>query len=751
MVRTIPGIQDRRGFDILHGLYLLRRNRWVIAACVVLGVAIAIAVSVLMKPRYEAMSDLNVHPEDSAALDLGTVGDLATGSSGLDWSDKLETQVRILESDTLAWDVISKLRLDQNAAFNKPLFGKPELTPAGKDISTVDADRKSDLIDKFSKSLRVQAVPKSEVLEIRFRSSDPELAAKVVNTLTASYMQHNFMTRFEATMQASSWLQQRLSDLKNNVEASQQKLADYQAKANIIGADETDNLAISDLTDSSKQLTDAEADRIMKEAKYRLAQSGNPELIGTILPDSVLPVLRSQEVDLKNQLAQLTPKFGPNYPKVIQLNNQIAQLDASLKKETSDIQERFRTEYESARQTEDQLRASVGKKKQEAFSESAKFSQYDILKNEVVSGRNLYEDLLRKLNEAGIAAGLRSTNVDVIDPATTPTDPVLPNPTLFMVIGLFGGIVLGVGAAFVREAVDQTIGSPDEAEEITSSAMIGLIPHFALDAPGKRGAMNALAPAASATGPGVPIAAERPSSRFAEAFRALRTSLLLCNPGSAPRVIMITSAQPGDGKSTVCVNLSAVLAQGGAKVLLVDGDLRRGNLAQRLKLNTATGLSECLAGGASWREQVHRLPNIEGLWVLGGGHRPPNPGDLITSTTMEALVEEWKREFDHIVIDTPPVVAVTDGVVLSRNADAVVLIARAGITGRHPLHQARSLLANVSAKVVGVVVNDFDPKSKSYGYGYGYEYARGYESYYDDQDSAPAAVKGSDNGNGRVQ
>ncbi|ABF39840.1 Protein-tyrosine kinase [Candidatus Koribacter versatilis Ellin345] len=709
-------VQEDREADLLHVLYVLRRHLQMIIGVTAFGVLVAILFCLFMKPRYEGMADLNVHPEESAALDMGALGDLATGAGGLDWSSKLETQARILKSDTLAWDVISQLRLDQNEAFaTKSLFGRSLQTPVGKDVSSVDEARKSKLLTRFSKALRVEAVPKTQVIEIRFRSTDPALAAKVVNTLTSSYMHHNFMTRFEATMQASAWLQQRLTELKNNVEESQRKLAEYQSKANIIGTDETDNLAVSDLTDVSKQLTDAESDRIMKEAKYRLAQTGNPELIGTILPDSVLPVLRSQEADLRNQLAQYSTKFGSNYPKVIQLNNQLAQTDASLKKEIRDIEERFRTEYESAKRTEDQLRASVENRKKEAFSQSAKFSQYDILKNEVASGRSLYEDLLRKLNEAGIAAGLKSTNVDVIDPSAVPQLPVLPNVPLFIALGLFGGAFLGVCSAFVKESIDQTISSPEDAEEMAGISTIGLIPHFSMEG------LNALATENQSVLARVPLAADRPQSKLAEAFRALRTSLLLANAGAPPKVIMITSAQPGDGKSTVSVNISAVLAQSGARVLLVDADLRRGVLARNLKVMPEGGLSECLAGRKSWRDLIIPVNGVANMWVLPAGHRPPSPADLFTSNKMEEILNEWRGAFDHVVIDTPPVVAVTDGVVLSQKTDAVLLIARASRTGRHPLRHARMLLAKVRANVVGLVVNDFDAKAKYYGYSYSYD------------------------------
>ena len=246
------------------------------------------------------------------------------------------------------------------------------------------------------------------------------LAQEIVNHLVSAYTQRTFMTRYNDTMKASDWLSGQLAQLKSEVEESQSKLSKFQKQTGIFGTDENDNLVLSKLDDLSKELTDAEADRIVKEAKYRVAQSGNPELIGTIVPDSVLPVLRGQEADLKEQLAQANSEYGPHYPKVIQLGNQLAQVEKSLQTEIADIQERFHTDYQVSAGTEKQLRTAFDQQKQQAYDMSAGLDQYGILKREMESGNDLYEDLLKKLKEAGVVASLKAATVDVIDPATAP-------------------------------------------------------------------------------------------------------------------------------------------------------------------------------------------------------------------------------------------------------------------------------------------------------------------------------------------
>jgi capsular exopolysaccharide synthesis family protein len=531
-------------------------------------------------------------------------------------------------------------------------------------------------------------------------------------------------------MQASGWLHDRLTEMKKDVEDAGAQLADYQKGANIIGTDETDNLAVNQLSDMGKQVTDAEADRILKEAKYRLAMTGNPELIGTIVPDSVLPTLRSQEAQLNTGLAQAKAEYGARYPKVVQLQSQLDQVHKALATETADIQARFKSEYDAALHTEADLKQSMDHLKQDAFSQSAKFNKYVLLKNEADAKEQLYDDLLKKLNEAGVSAGLKSTNVDVIASADAPVKPALPNIPVFLAVGTTAGLIFGVLATVILENLNRSVSSIEDVTQIVDLPIMGMLPHVSSD--------NLRSPADSELRRSVPllqVVIQRPQSEYAEAISALRSALLLASAGAPPKIIMLTSSLPSEGKSLTSVNFAASLALAGRRVLLVDADLRRGALVTRGAGRQMSGLTGCLSGATAWREQLQPVPlNTGTLMILPSGIRPPNPAELLGSKTMEALVEEWRREFDFVLFDTPPVAIVTDGVVLSPLMDAILLIVRINKTSRLALRESYSRLGMVSLNLKGVIVNDMDLAKQYYGYGYG-SY-RKYYTYYESKDEA---------------
>ncbi|MGA3372927.1 MAG: polysaccharide biosynthesis tyrosine autokinase [Terracidiphilus sp.] len=722
--------------DLHRVIESFQKHKLLLFLSVAIGLALAFLVCVFMTPRYDAVTYLNIHPESSAALDLGDLAELASGAGGLDWDAKVQTEVLIISSEPRAWDVITQLRLDQNPTFMRPgILGflgecKMRVTPAGKSIETVPPCLRYQLLQRFSKALEVEALPKSQVVSIRFRSTDPRLAADVVNRLASSYLQYNFVTRYQATMQASGWLHDRLTEMKKDVEDAGAQLADYQKNANIIGTDETDNLAVNQLSDMGKQVTDAEADRILKEAKYRLAMTGNPELIGTIVPDSVLPTLRSQEAQLNTGLAQAKAEYGARYPKVVQLQSQLDEVHKALATETADIQARFKSEYDAALHTEADLKQSMDLLKQDAFSQSAKFNKYVLLKNEADAKEQLYDDLLKKLNEAGVSAGLKSTNVDIIASADVPVKPALPNVPVFLAVGTAAGLIFGVLSTITIENLNRSVRSIEDVTQIVNLPIMGMLPHVSPD--------NLRSSADSELRKSVPllqVVIQRPQSEYAEAISALRSALLLASAGAPPKIIMLTSSLPSEGKSLTSVNFAASLALAGRRVLLVDADLRRGALVARGASRQMSGLTGCLSGATAWREQVQPVPLDSGtLMILPSGIRPPNPAELLGSQTMESLVEEWRREFDFVLFDTPPVAIVTDGVVLSPLMDAVLLIVRINKTSRLALRESYSRLQMVSRKLIGVIANDMDLAKQYYGYGYG-SY-RKYYTYYESREES---------------
>jgi succinoglycan biosynthesis transport protein ExoP len=687
---------------------------------------------IVKTPRYEAVADLAINPEGSNSLDMGDIT-ASLGGGGLGFDEKLETQVHILKSKSLAWTVINELRLDHEPTFaggpKFVFFGPRNCSDHLDQMERMSPECRNAILRKFNKSLTVLTIPRTQAVEITFRDANPTLAREVVNHLASAYTQRTFMTRYDDTMKSSDWLSGQMVQLKKTTEDSQSKLSKFQKQTGIFGTDENNNLVLSKLDDLSKELTDAEADRILKEAQYRVAQSGNPELIGTIVPDSVLPVLRGQEADLKIKLAQATSEYGPHYPAVIQLDNQLAQVEKSLQKEIADIRERFRTAYEVSSGTEKQMRAGFDQQKQMANDMSEGLDQYGILKREVESNNDLYQDLQKKLKEAGVVASLKAATIDPIDMATLPTKPVEPNIPLVLVLSIIFGLGTGVGLTFAAENLDNVARSTEEFEALTAIPLFAVIPHLNIERKKQSGQEGAADAEASQNASIVSL--QRPNSQFAEAFRALRTALQLASAGTPPKRVLIASAVPEEGKTTICLNLAAVFSQRTERVLLVDSDLRRGPVQERLGILKNFGLSGSLTGVGNWRDAVVALPKIPNLFVLQCGAHPPNPAELLGSTQMHGLLEEWEAEYDRVIIDSPPVLLVTDAVLIAQWIDVVLLVSRIGVTPRAGFRRAAELLQTGTAKLTGLVVNDSGTSDHYYGYGYGYGSKKGY--YSDDE------------------
>jgi capsular exopolysaccharide synthesis family protein len=718
--------------SLSHLIRVFQRRKWTIIASAIVVILLGALYCIVKTSRYEAVADLAINPEGSNSLDMGDIT-ASLGGGGLGFDEKLETQVHILKSKSLAWNVISELRLDKEPTFageHKSIFGRQACSYPDQ-IERMSPECRNAILKKFASSLTVQSIPRTQAVEITFRDANPTLAREIVNHLVSAYTQRTFKTRYDDTMKTSDWLSGQMTQLRSNIEESEARLARFQKQTGIFGTDENDNLVLSKLDDLSKEVTDAEADRILKEAQYRVAQSGNPELIGTIVPDSVLPVLRGQEADLKSQLAQATSEYGPKYPAVTQLQDQLAQVEKSLQKEIMDIQERFHTAYQTSADTEKQMKAAFDQQKKLATDMSEGLDQYGTLKREVESSNNLYDDLLMKLKEAGAVATLKAATVDAIDLATLPTKPVEPNTPLILALCTIAGLGIGVALAFVAENLDNIIRSSEEFEALANVPLFGVIPHMSTERK-KRNGVEAATEAEASQNAGI-VSLQRPNSQPAEAFRTLRTALLLASPGTPPKTVIIGSAVPTEGKTVVSMNLAAVFSQRAERVLLVDSDLRRGTIQSRLNIPKNYGLSGSLSGAGNWRDAVLPLPQVSNLFVLQSGFRPPNPAELLGSTQMHGLIEEWRAEYDRVIIDSPPVLLVTDAVLIAQWTDVILIVSRIGVTPRAGFRRTAQLLRAGKANITGLIVNDTGIADHYYGYGYGYGYGSKKGYYSDDE------------------
>ncbi len=702
---------------------ILVKRKWTIIATLLVVMTLATLISLRTTPMYVAIGKIAIFRDSSDLVSFKDVG--STTSDDWDYTVAMDTQVKILMSDTMALAVARNLAV--NAANSRQNLQNLGTIPLGK---SAGLDPKAELaaIGEIKSNLTITTIPNTRMIEIRFMSPDPSHAAQVVNTLTSTFIQENLKTRYESIMQASDWLQKQLADLQMKVEVSQEKLVKYQKENDILGIDEKQNIVTVKLDELNRDLTAAQGDRIQKEANYKLAQNGSAELSSS-QQGGLLEKLRSQETDLKTQLAQLSTQFGPSYPKVKEVRNQLAQVELSIQQENSKALARMQRDYQTSLQREALLRNALEQQKAEANKLNERAIQYNLLKRDVDTNRQLYEGLLQKLKEAGMAAGLRSSNIRVIDSARVPTSPATPDIPRNLAIALLIGLTGGVALAFLREALDNTIRTPEHVAQIAGLPSLGIIPSSLRLAPkAGNGRPNLALAAAAGRADGIELVSHsRPKSEMAEAYRALRTSILLSSLGAPPKVILVTSALPQEGKTTTSINSAIVLAQKGARVLLVDADLRRPGIHQKMGLKPRAGLSTLLAGSETFDNLVIPSPQLPNLFVLPAGPAPPHPAELLGSELMKNYLTQWRERFDHILIDTPPVLSVTDAVLLSVDADSVVLVIRSGQTTKEALRRARTLLTQVNARMMGVVLNAVDlqaPDLHYYYYGtkYGGQY-----------------------------
>ena len=715
---------------ILHYWHILRKRKWAVLATFAIVFALSAIATLNTTRLYQATSRVAIFPENPNVLGFK---DMENSAPDYEYEATLETQVAILRSDALALKVIEAMRLYQDPRFTAVKDVSPDSSMLGSSMQP-DPAQAAGLLGAFRGGLSVQLVPSSRLIQVSYTHPDPRFATEITNTLVKTFIEENFRTKYDSVTQTSEWLSRELADLQLKVQTAEEKLVRYQKDHSILGVDEKQNIVTAKLDELNRELTAAQTDRIEKEADYKLAMAADPASFTKATPDGkggLLDKLREKEAELETQYAQATTQFGSGYPKVTELSNQLKQVREAIEAEKTKMRDRLRDEYLAALQREDLLSSAFSQQKQEANHLNESSIEYSVLKRDAETNRQLYQDLLQKLKEAGVSAGLRSSNIRVVDIARTPTSPVTPNVQRNLALGLLLGLALGIGLALVLESFDTTVRNMDELSAISTLPALGTIPLQATNYEGVRKRLTTISPDVENSGLPALVTFERPKSEAAEAYRALRTSILLSSFGAPPKVILITSAMPQEGKTTISANSALVLAQRGSRVLLVDADLRRPGLEKLFGLRSQGGLSTLISGSDKVEDVVRPFPGVPNLWILPAGPIPPQPAELLGSTVMKDHIAHWRDEFDHVIIDTPPCLSVTDAVLLSPEVDRVILVARAGQTTKPALRRACDLLLQVNARVMGIVLNAFNIHS-AHGY---YYYGGRYSNYYYHEES----------------
>ena len=701
-------------------LLILRKHQWLILSFVLSVVTIVSIATFRMRPVFVATARIEIDKENANILPF-------PGADSYDYmvdSDNyIETQAKILTSETLALQTIRN-----NGLASRPEFaGSGGLSEAVASGNLANQTRPPEL-GAFLGSLAVKRVPNSRLMDVSFESTDPQLAARTVNAHIATYIEQNYRSKYESTSQASDWLADQLKDFKVKVQKSEDARINYERQNQIWTLDDKQNMTTQRLSDINKQFTDAQSERMKKESLYEFAKAGNLDAVPQTENNTALTDLMKKRGDLSADYADALTQYGPNFPKVVRLKAQLKEIDDGITKEKQKILDVLESDYREARQREALLAEALDQAKTETNQMAEKMVEYNILKREAEANKALYEGLMTKMKETAISGALRSSNIRIVDPAMVPTTPARPAKTKNIILSFLVGLVGGIGLALLREYLDNTVKTPDDIETLARLPSLAVVPQFAGSNRKRRG----LLPSLSDNGHEKRIelvAQHLPKSQMSEAFRALRTSILLSQAEHPPQVILVTSALPREGKTTAAANLAVTLAQLGDRTVLVDADLRKPGIGRLLNLGSGkyAGLSSYLAGVSSLDLVSVPHPAIPNLVAIPTGPLPPNPADLLSSHRLADAIVELRTKFKFIVIDSPPIMAATDAVILSVQADGVLLVVRSGETPKVAFTRTRDLLTSVKSRILGVVLNAVDSSAPDYYYSYRYyPYSYGY-------------------------
>jgi polysaccharide biosynthesis transport protein len=744
-----PNVEPPSG-GLLEYWRILRRRKGTLILIASLGAIIGFLVTIPQTPIYQVKTSLEIVALNQNFLNFKESNPLTESGSSVDTTD-IQTQIKILQSDSLIDHVLAKLKSDSTpapetsrlAAWRK-FLNLPDPEPASpRDQSIFYA----------KKHYKVRASGQTRIIEVTVETMSPQIATEFANTLTSEFIDQNLESRWQTTQHTSDWLGLQLDDLRVRLEKSEDRLQTYARQAGLLftGEQQKNNVSEEKLLQLQQALSAAQTDRISKQSRWEMANSSPAEALPDVLNDTTLRDYQAKLTDLKRQIVELGATYTDESPKVRKIQVQFATLETALSTERADILKRIKNEYDEALRRESLLTAEYAAQRAIVTGESEKAVQYDVMKHEVESNRQLYDAMLQQLKQATLASALRASNIRVVDQAKLPRLPYSPDIPISIAFGLFAGVFLGAVFAIMQERADRSIQSPGETQCILNLPELGIVP--AENAGGRVRLRNANGSSAAKVsiappeenGANFPSRVElttwqRRPSVVAESFRATLVSILFSGEnGSRPRVMVITSANPAEGKSTVVSNLGIAVAEVNQKVLLIDADLRKPRLHDVFNLKNDNGLSDVLRSKGSIAtalEGAVQQTHIPDLYVITSGSKTSAATSLLYSNRMPELLQKLRAEFETVFIDTPPMLQIPDARVLGRMVDRVIMVVRAGKTTRDSAMAAHRRFSDDGTQVLGTILNDWNPKRSPNGY-YGYYngyyyggYRNGYNGYY---------------------
>jgi capsular exopolysaccharide synthesis family protein len=716
---------------------VLRRRRWVVFLAVATVTLVTLVGSFLVTPLYRAGATLQIERENP---DILTFRELA--SVDYSWSaygDFYQTQYRILASDAVARRVVERFDLTSHPQFavgtsSPGLYARLRSLVPGSG-ATVESDPVQVAAQTLLGGLEIRPVRNSHLVEVAWVSPDPELSAKIANGVVDAYIQFNLENTYKTSDQATEFLVNQIGTLKKEIAANELLLQDYGEAKGIVSIDDSSNITLRALSDVAQKRTEARALLAQREAAYKAVASSPPDALPEVLHSELIARLKQEYAGYEALYSEKSRTFKDDWPEMQTLRSKLDQARQRMDLEVNSIARQVvlsaEAEYRRALAEVRNLDALVSQQETAAQRLKRDAVEFANLQSEVQKKRETLNALLGRQNQMALSTRLKdldatSSNIRVVDPARRPAAPFRPNKRLNLLLGLIAGLGIGVGMAFFLDYLDNTIAAPGDVERVAKLPTLAVVPRHGATAarPGRRQIREVAAAAES-----VDLVSHHDRRAAAsEAYRELRTALLLSSAGRPPRRIMVTSALPEEGKSATAINLAVVLAQMGKRVLLVDADLRRPRLHRVFRVENGRGLSTYLSGLEDAPRSLVAATPVEGLDVLPSGPVPPNPSELLNSQLFSDLSARFlEGRYDHVVFDSPPVLSVADPVILASCVEATLLVVRAGRTPRESLRHAVAKLAQGGIRLVGVIVNDLDPghgRYDAYRY-YGHEAGAG--------------------------
>jgi capsular exopolysaccharide synthesis family protein len=760
----IPGAGFKRDYSgFLEYWQMIRRHPATVILLTMFGASVGFVATLPDARIYQAHASLEIQGLNNDFMNMKSVNPTIDASNNYSPDYDIQTQVKILQSRSLVKRVVAKMERHQRV----PNLQPPDRIAGWRKALKINPPSQEALwqqaIGTAAGSVRVRSSGTNRIVDVSVDSTNAQVATDFVNTLAEEYINQNLEARWLTTEHTGEWLTTQLQDLKVKLEKAEEELQSYARTTGLVYTDEKNNVDDTKLADLQKQLSDATNDRVGKQSRYEMAKATPPGAVADVLGDSEKDS-RTSLTELQAKLAQLLLKYTPKSPEVKSVQAQIDAIKlehATAKQEDgSIIMIRFRNEYEAALRRENLLASAYATQAHLVSEKADEAAHYSLLKRDVDSSRLLYESMLQRLKEASIASALRASNVRVVDPAERPQVPYKPDVRRSIVMGLLTGLCAGVLIVVLRERADRTLQDPGDPAYYLSLAELGVVPVG--EQPDARAIKKPAAQALLRIENGKASAEfvdermeltswHRKASMVAESFRTTLTSILFSGRnGERPRVLVFTSASPKEGKTTVVCNLGISLAEIHHNVLLIDADMRRPRLHSVFDVPNDKGLSDLLFEDkpidVAMLEKACLPTAIPRLYVMPSGGSRHNASSLVHSPRLTELIKLARERFDTVVIDTPPMVNISDARVVARLADAVILVLRSAFTTRDAALLAKRRFAEDGIEVLGTILNYWNPKTPGYGY-YRYYYS-GYRNYYGKSDGIDANGNGNGNGNG---